>query len=531
MKNAISIYDLTISIANVNVVDHISFSLQEGQTLALVGESGSGKTLTALAIMQLLPYAASISNQSEIVFANKNLLNLSEIQMRKIRGRRIGLIFQEAMTALNPVFTIYEQIDEVLKCHFKMKKAQRYQRILQLLNEVGIEDCVHCAKSYIHQLSGGMRQRAMIAMTLAAEPELLIADEPTTALDVSLQAQILSLLKTLQEKRKMSLLFITHDLSMAAQIADHIIVLHQGKIVESKESEVFFKNPQHEYSKELLAATLHYQFGKTLIRPQPMPQPLMSIEHLKVYFSSTKPFFVRAKKDIKAVDDVSFTIKPGQTFALVGESGSGKTTVARAILQLTSMTAGRVVFQGDNLAQLSKRALREMRKNMQVIFQDPYSSMNPRMMVGEILKEGLLAQNIGHNEDERQIAMNEMLARVGLSSDCQCRYPHEFSGGQRQRICIARALVMRPKLVICDEPTSALDVIVQMQILRLLRELQQELGLSYLLITHNIAVVGFLAHEVGVMHQGKIVEQGDVEQVLFNPQHDYTQRLLADVPD
>ncbi len=524
-------------------VDNVNFSLQRGETLALVGESGSGKSLTALAILQLLPPSARITAHSEIWLAGKNalphsaggsatdILSLPEVAVRKIRGRRVGIIFQEASTALNPVLTIGEQIGEVLRCHFKMKPSACRERILSLLAEVGIANPLRCSKSYAHQLSGGQRQRAMIAMALAAQPDVLIADEPTTALDVTLQAQVLELLRTVQQKNRMGLLFITHDLGIVYQIADNVAVIAAGKIVEQTSAAAFFSAPQHPYSQRLFAALPEWQQrSDNKSSPQDSINPLLSVQHLKVYFPIKKGVLQRTVDYVKVVEEVNFNVQRGQTFALVGESGCGKTTIAKSIVRLVQPTAGKVNFLGQDLTQLSNSNLRLLRGDLQMVFQDPYASMNPRLRIGQIIAEGMLAQNMADSLSACYPIIKELLRRVDLDPECIYRFPHEFSGGQRQRICIARALAMRPKLIICDEPTSALDVVVQMDILKLLQRLQQESGLSYLLITHNFAVVAYLAHQVAVMQQGRIVEQGPVEQVLFQPQQAYTRQLLAAVP-
>ena len=512
-------------------VDHINFSIDKGETVALVGESGSGKSITALAIMQLLPHAAKLdlrlNAHQEIIWQGKDLFSLSEVAMRKIRGRRIGMIFQEALTALNPVLTIGQQIDEIIKTH-QLGRGQRRQRIDEILAQVGLPNPQQIAKSYAHQLSGGMRQRAMIAIALSGKPELLIADEPTTSLDVTIQAQILKLLKNLQQQTNMSLLFITHDLGIVKQMADRIIVMQKGSIIEENSAELFFDQPQHDYSQRLLHALPSLQ-------RQPEPEEkiekpiILEVEHLKTYFPIRKGILKRTVDYVNAVDDVSFTLEQGKTLALVGESGSGKTTTALSILRLIPATGGRIVFQGNDIFGKHLFQLKHLRKNMQIVFQDPYASMNPRMLVEDIIAEGLRAHRIGDRKYRHKKVM-QLLALVGLEKSSASRYPHEFSGGQRQRICIARALALAPKFIICDEPTSALDATIQMQILDLLKDLQNKLNIAYLLITHNIGVVNYLAHDVAVMYQGKIVEYGSRNEVLFNPKHDYTKKLLNAVP-
>lgn len=510
-------------------VRDVSFSIQRGETFALVGESGCGKTITALSILQLLPPSARVDNKSKILLEDKDLLTYSEIMMRTIRGRRIGIIFQEAMTALNPVLTIQEQIGETLVRHLKLRNKQRKARTHELLKEVGTPDPEHCAKSYIHELSGGMRQRAMIAMALAGEPELLIADEPTTSLDVTLQAQVLTLLRDIQTRRGMSILFITHDLAIVRQMADQVAVIHNGKIVEMNSNENFFNDPQHPYSKKLFAS-LPKRRAQARDTDTAAKETTLSVKNLKVHFPSRGGLLKRVVSAVKAVDGVSLTIKKGETLALVGESGSGKTTVGKAVLRLIEPTAGQVHLQSRDIATISARVMRRMRQHAQIIFQDPYSSLNPRMLVGDIIAEGLTAQGLCHKKDEQEQRIIQLLKQVELDPACRFRYPHEFSGGQRQRICIARALSVGPQFIVCDEPTSALDATVQAQILALLRSLQTQHGLSYLLITHHFGVVGALANHVAVMYKGRIVEYGEAHQILDNPQHPYTQQLLASVP-
>jgi peptide/nickel transport system ATP-binding protein len=512
------------------VVKEMDLSIKKSETLALVGESGSGKSMTALAIMQLLPPSAHILSTSDILLEKHNLLFYPEIKMRKIRGRRIGMVFQEAMTALNPVMTIGKQIFEVFNCHFKFSRKEKKIRALQLLDEVGIPDPYYHLHAYPHQLSGGLRQRAMIAIALAGEPELLIADEPTTALDVTHQAQVLTLLQKIQQNRGMGLLFITHDLGVVYQMAHQVAVLHNGKIVESAAASDFFTHPQDPYSQKLFAALPGWVQRPPQLSQKPVSETILQVNNLKVYFPIRKGIFKRTIGFVKAVDDISFDLKKGQTLALVGESGSGKTSTGMAVLRLAPVTAGRIQFQGIDLASLSASELRRRRHDFQVVFQDPYASMNPRMLIKDIIVEGMTLHNAYNTEEKKQQRIDDLLMHVGLMPEAKYRYPHEFSGGQRQRICIARALAPEPKLLVCDEPTSALDISSQMQVLQLLLKLQQELNLSYLLITHNLAVVAYMAHEVAVMYQGKIVEKGSVQEVLQHPQHPYTQELLAAVP-
>lgn len=526
----LDVIDLTVGLHqkhhDVNLIRKISFCVERGQTLALVGESGSGKSLTALAIMQLLPPALYIQPTSTILLEGKDLLTFSEVEMRKVRGRKIAIIFQEAITALNPVLTIGKQIEEVLQVHFNLSRSAQYQRSLDLLEEVGIPDPSYHYNVYPHQLSGGLKQRAMIAIALAGEPTLLIADEPTTALDVTLQAQILKLLKDLQQKRGMGLIFITHDLGIVYEIADSVAVMYRGEIVESASVENFFKAPTHPYSKKLFSSLPNLMTRNSSSNSN--NTIILDVNALKVYYPIKKGLLKRTVGYVKAVDDISLNLKEGSTLALVGESGSGKTTTGMAILRLAPITSGEVCFEGKNIAKVSQDRLRSIRSDLQVVFQDPYASMNPRMLVGDIIAEGMRIQKIPRAERNRRI--DQLLESVGIEASAKNRYPHEFSGGQRQRICIARALAVEPRLLICDEPTSALDVSAQMQVLNLLTKLQQQLGLSYLLITHNIAVVSYMADDVAVMHKGKIVEAGTVHQVLSAPQHPYTKKLLNAVP-
>lgn len=523
----------------VTAVDGVSFEVNEGETFALVGESGSGKSVTALSVIRLLPEAAQITSGS-VHFGKQDLLSLPEREMRDIRGSGISMIFQEPMTSLNPVVKVGKQISEVLIRHKGMSKAQARQRALDLLDAVNIKDPAHTIDTFAHELSGGMKQRVMIAIALACEPKLLIADEPTTALDVTIQATVLDLINELQQKFKMAILFITHDLGVVKQVSDHVAVMKQGKIVEQSSNEIFFSNPQHDYSWDLFSALPAMEKrGKPLLATNEIEKIIdqhvtekdtLRVADLKVHFPIKKGIFKRTVGYVKAVDGVSLEIPPGKTVALVGESGSGKTTVGKGILRLVQPTSGEVTYLGLPIHQIDKQQLLEQRTNLQIVFQDPYSSMNPRMLVGDIIEEGMKALNVLKDSEARKERVLELLEQVGLSKDAHLRYPHEFSGGQRQRICIARALAVNPKIIICDEPTSALDVSVQAQILDLLNDLQARLGISYLFITHNMSVVAYFADRVAVMYQGKIVEEGEVEQVLTNPQHEYTKKLLAAVP-
>ncbi|MGB1800168.1 MAG: ABC transporter ATP-binding protein [Gammaproteobacteria bacterium] len=517
----------------VNVVDDVSFSINKGETFVLLGESGSGKSMSALSVMRLLPAALRI-NGGSVVLNGQNLFELPESKMRDIRGAQIGMIFQEPQTSLNPVLTAGQQISETLFRHQKLSKQQCIKRSIELLDAVGIPEPDRRINEYPHQFSGGMKQRIMIAIALAGEPDLLIADEPTTALDVTIQAQVLDLLLKLQKDNNMSILFITHDLGVTAQMADHVAVMRQGKIVEAKDKTSLFEKPEHPYTLQLFDAIPSWDKRQAEANDAEFERKdedcLLKVRDLKVHYPIRKGLFKKVVGHVKAVDGVTLDVHAGETVAVVGESGSGKTTMGKGILRLLQTTDGEVLYEGNDLSELDAEALRKKRSEIQIVFQDPYSSMNPRMMIRDIIQEGMLAQGIGQTQQERDQMTIELLLQVGLLEEHLLRYPHEFSGGQRQRICIARALAVKPKLIICDEPTSALDVSVQAQILELLRDLQKQHQLGYLFITHNISVVEYIAHYVAVMYQGKIVEQGKVEQVLMNPENDYTKQLLSAVP-
>ena len=527
--------DILLSVKNLqvtfpqqgHVVAGIDFEIHPGETFALVGESGSGKSMTALAVMRLLPGNARLQAQ-QVLLSGDNLLARSERDLCRIRGRRMAMIFQDPMTSLNPVMSIGRQIAEVMEIHFQLDREELYRRTLALLQQVEIPDPERRYHEYPHQLSGGQRQRIMIAMALAGEPDLLIADEATTALDVTIQAQILQLLKTVQQQTGMALWLISHDLALVSNMADRVAVMQQGKIVETGESLEFFSRPRHPYTRRLLEALPSMD---SCLEHAPKEQPpLLQVEDLKVYYPIRKGIFRRVVDHVRAVDDVSFTLQQGKTLALVGESGCGKTTLGKGLLNLIPSSGGRVLLQGTDLNQLYGEALRRERARMQIVFQDPFSSMNPRMLIGEIIAEGLRALQPELTVIERRQKVRQLLDQVGLPENSLNRYPHEFSGGQRQRICIARALAVSPALLVCDEPTSALDVSVQAQIIDLLKTLQRENAISYLFITHDLAVVAEIADDVAVMYQGKIIEQGGVEQVLKSPAHDYTRKLLQAVP-
>ncbi|WP_183395212.1 ABC transporter ATP-binding protein [Hansschlegelia beijingensis] len=506
----------------MRAVEGASFDLAKGETLALVGESGSGKSVTALSIVRLLPYPAASHPSGEILFGGKDLLKAPERELRKVRGADISMVFQEPMTSLNPLHTIERQVGEILAVHRGWSAPRRRARVLELLEQVGIPRPEERLDAFPHQLSGGQRQRVMIAMALANEPDLLIADEPTTALDVTVQAQILALLKELQSRLGMAMLFITHDLGIVRKIADRVCVMTGGKIVEQGATQDVFLRPQHAYTKKLLAA-----------EPKGAPpafdgaaRPLVEVEDLKVWFPIKRGFFRKTVGHVKAVDGVSVTVREGQTVGVVGESGSGKTTLGLAILRLIA-SEGRIAFLGKPLQGLGFSAMRPIRKEMQIVFQDPYGSLSPRMPVLDIVSEGLRIQGARLTTAERRDAVARALSDVGLDPSVMDRYPHEFSGGQRQRIAIARALALEPRFIVLDEPTSALDMSVQAQIVDLLRAVQARRKLSFLFISHDLKVVRALANEVVVMREGKVVEQGPASEVLSAPRTDYTKALLA----
>jgi peptide/nickel transport system ATP-binding protein len=508
------------------VVDDISFDIHAGETFALVGESGSGKSMTALSVLRLLPNNARLSADM-VNLHGDDLLKHSEYELCKIRGRRIGFIFQDPMSSLNPVMTIGSQIEEVIKLHFNLSKAELKQRALELLQQVEISDPQQRIKDYPHQLSGGQRQRVMIAIALAGQPDLLIADEPTTSLDVTIQAQILALLKNIQRQTGMALWLISHDLALVSTMADRVAVMQRGKIVETGATAEFFSQPKHPYTRKLLNALPLMQ--SCLAHSNETKPPLLQVSDFYCHYPIRKGIFKRIVDYVRAVDGVSFNIEQGKTLALVGESGCGKTTLGKSLLNLIP-GSGRVVINGVELNALTGEALRRQRANIQIVFQDPFSSMNPRMLVGDIIAEGIRALHPDISANERKVRVRQLLQQVDLPEDSALRYPHEFSGGQRQRICIARALAVDPKLIVCDEPTSALDVSVQAQIIQLLKTLQREKGVSYLFITHDLAVVAEIADDVAVMYKGKIIEQGSVAEVLMQPKKAYTQKLLAAVP-
>jgi len=519
----------------LRAVAGIELSVERGQTCCLVGESGSGKSVTALSVMGLLPAGRHRHPAGSVHFAagpageGIDLLRASPAQLAALRGARISMIFQEPMTSLNPVLTIGEQLEEVLLLHQpELEAEQRERRIIEVLEEVRIPEAARRIRDYPHRLSGGQRQRVMIAMALICEPDMLIADEPTTALDVTVQAEILRLIRELQERHGMGVLFITHDFGVVAQIADTVCVMRQGKIVESGPAQRVLHQPQHEYTRSLIAA-LPERLARS-VRPPVSGPVLIEVRELAVHFPVRRGLLRRVVDQFRAVDGVSLEVRPGEVLALVGESGCGKTTLGRALLRLIEPTAGRLLLEGRDLTGLKRKAMRPLRRRMQVVFQDPGSSLNPRLPVITTLLEPMRVHGIGRDDAERRQQAEALLELVEMPADSLYRYPHEFSGGQRQRLAIARALVLKPRFILCDEITSALDVSVQAGILRLLRRLVDEQQLGMLFITHNMGVVEFLADRMAVMQAGRLVETGITEDVLSAPRHEYTRALLAAVP-
>jgi peptide/nickel transport system ATP-binding protein len=584
----LSVQHLTVDFhaqrGHTRAVAEVSFEVDRGEVVAIVGESGSGKSVTSLALLGLLAKPAARIEQGTARFASEklgevDLLQLTETQLQQVRGNDISMIFQEPMTSLNPVLTCGYQVVEALLLHTVLTPKEAETRTIELFAEAQLPRPAQIFKAYPHEISGGQKQRVMIAMAMACRPALLIADEPTTALDVTVQAKILQLIRDLRREHGTAVLFITHDLGVVAEIADRIIVMYRGKVVEQGTVLDIFTKPQHPYTRGLLACRPRLSIGKARLpvvadfmqvdeagnfvaqpiqvgeEPLQMPfaelrtnsdtsktfpveqnlrstavEPLLRVEGLRVYFPVRKGFFSRTTEFVKAVDDVSFTIQRGETVGLVGESGCGKTTLGRALLRLTEPTAGRILFEGQNLAVLPAGELRHRRREFQLVFQDPYAALNPMLTVGEAILEPLRVHGVGGTRAEQKGRVRELLRTVGLSDDAEQRYPHEFSGGQRQRICIARALALRPKLIVCDESVSALDVSVQAQVLNLLNDLKRELGITYLFVTHDLSVARFMSDHLLVMSQGKIVESGPAAQVYAQPQHPYTQQLLAAIP-
>jgi len=518
----LEIKDLRVSFRQDGALTHavkgVSFAVERGETVALVGESGSGKSVSALSTVSLLGDSAEVSGS--VTYEGQQMIGASDALLRKVRGNDISFIFQEPMTSLNPLHTIEKQLGESLALHQGLTGVQARARILELLEKVGIHDATSRLGAYPHQLSGGQRQRVMIAMALANKPDVLIADEPTTALDVTIQAQILDLLRELKDSEGMGLLFITHDLGIVRRIADRVCVMQHGEIVEQGPTAEIFANPQHAYTKKLLSAE---PSGK----PAPVPEGaevIAETEHLKVWFPITHGLLRRTTGHVKAVNDTTLTVRAGETVGIVGESGSGKTTLALAIMRLIS-SEGRIVFMGNDVRKWSTKQLRRLRKDMQIVFQDPFGSLSPRMTCMQIIAEGLSIHNVDPDREQRDL-VRDVMVEVGLDPTTMDRYPHEFSGGQRQRIAIARAMVLRPRLLVLDEPTSALDMTVQVQIVELLRNLQVKYGLAYLFISHDLKVVRAMSHKVLVMKRGDVVEYGTADDLYDNPQTDYTRTLL-----
>ena len=562
----------------VKAVDNVSFVLKRGETIGIVGESGSGKSVTALSIMQLIPNPPGKIAEGSIEFNHPqkgiiDLVNLNQMEMQEERGNSISMIFQEPMTSLNPVFTCGDQVMEAIQLHQKVSKQEAKKRTIELFQKVELPRPEAIFDAYPHQISGGQKQRVMIAMAMSCNPSVLIADEPTTALDVTVQARILELMQQLRDENNMGILFITHDLGVVAEIADRVIVMYQGKIVEQGPVYEIFSNPQHPYTKGLLACRPKLDLrlkvlpvvsdfmevdttGKFLEKERKFSsigeailfnyvsdediaernsalsvlEPQLKIKNLKTWFPIKKGFFGKTVDHVKAVDDVSFDVFPGETIGLVGESGCGKTTLGRSILRLIDPTSGSIEFEGLDILALNEKELRNLRKDIQIIFQDPYSSLNPRMTIGEAIIEPMRVNNILDSDFARKKHAIELLERVNLNRKQFNRYPHEFSGGQRQRICIARALALNPKFIICDESVSALDVSVQAQVLNLLNELKEEFNFTYIFISHDLSVVKFMSDRIIVMNKGKIEEMGFAEDIYLNPKTDYTKRLIHSIP-
>lgn len=522
----LSIRDLRVDFhageTTLPAVRGVSFDIAKGETVALVGESGSGKSVTALSILKLLPYPQASHPGGQILFKGTDLLTASTTHLRGVRGNAISMIFQEPTSSLNPLHRVERQISEVLTLHRGLSRTAARARAIELLTEVGIPDPVEKLQAWPHQLSGGQRQRVMIAMALANNPDLLIADEPTTALDVTIQAQILDLLKSLQARYGMAILFITHDLGIVRAMAATTHVMTGGKIVESGPTEALFANPQHDYTKKLLAAEPR---GEPPVS-RPGARPMIEAKALKVWFPIRRGLLMRTKAHFKAVDDIDVVVREGETLGVVGESGSGKTTLGRALLRLIA-SKGKIAFIGQPIEALSWKALRPLRKDMQIVFQDPFGSLSPRMAIGEIVAEGLEVHQPDLSRAEIDSRVVQALIEVGLDPATRFRYPHEFSGGQRQRVAIARAMALKPRFVVLDEPTSALDMSVQAQVVDLLRELQAKYSLSYLFISHDLRVVRALANDILVMRDGKAVEYGPAREIFEQPRSDYTKALMA----
>jgi peptide/nickel transport system ATP-binding protein len=552
--------DFVSDSGTTSAVKNISFKINFGETVAIVGESGSGKTVTSLSILRLLPSPPAKYKSGQILFSadgvnSVDLLKLDDKQLQNIRGNKISMIFQEPMTSLNPVKTCGEQVVEAMRIHQRISQKSAEEKIVELFRQVKLPDAESILNRYPHEISGGQKQRVMIAMAISCHPALLIADEPTTALDVTVQKTILELIKELQVEQQMSVIYITHDLGLVAEIADKVIVMYKGEIVESGTIKEIFLNPKHPYTKALLSCrpdasskgkrlpvisdflgdvkpatddqrqTANYRHNTSGIQ-----QPLLKVENLKVYFPVKKNFFGKVLKEFKAVDDVSFTVKKSETLGLVGESGCGKTTLGRALIRLIQPTSGNIFFNGKNLAEIPDGQLRKMRKNIQIIFQDPYGSLNPRITIGDAINEPMKIHSILSSDKKRKEKIIHLLEKVDLKPEYFNRYPHEFSGGQRQRICIARALGLNPDFIICDESVSALDVSVQAQVLNLLNDLKAELGFTCIFISHDLGVVHYISNQIMVMNKGKIEESGTADEIYYHPKKEYTQKLIASIP-
>ena len=557
--------DFVTESGSTAAVNNISFEINRGETVAIVGESGSGKTVTSLSILRLLPSPPAKYRSGEILFSEDgitqtDLLYLDEKNIRKIRGNKISMIFQEPMTSLNPVKTCGSQVMEAMRIHQNISRKQAEEKTIELFNRVKLPDAAGMLHRYPHQISGGQKQRVMIAMAMSCQPSLLIADEPTTALDVTVQKTILQLIKELQLSQNMSVIYITHDLGLVAEIADKVIVMYRGNIVEYGTIKDIFLNPQHPYTKALLRCRPSANSkGKRLpvisdflteeveahakIHPvqninetvknesfQQEESPLLKVENLKVYFPVKTNFMGKIVEEFKAVDDVSFIVNKGETLGLVGESGCGKTTLGRALIRLIPSTSGNILLNGKNIAHIPDEQLRKMRKDIQIIFQDPYGSLNPRLTIGQAINEPMKIHEILPTEKQRKEKIMDLLEKVDLRPEYFNRYPHEFSGGQRQRICIARALGLNPDFIICDESVSALDVSVQAQVLNLLNDLKEELGFTCIFISHDLGVVHYISNRIMVMNKGKIVESGTADEIYYHPQNEYTQKLIASIP-
>ena len=527
-ESRLKISNLSVALVNqpdTKILKNVSLELHAGEIYALVGESGSGKSVTSLAAMRLLPDALKITS-GQVHLKETNLFNITEQAMSKVRGRKVAMIFQDALTSLNPVQKIGKQITETLTLHTQLQGAALKDRAVELLTEVGIPDPEIRLDWYPHQMSGGQQQRIMIAMALACSPDVLLADEPTTALDVTIQKQVLELLVSLTKTHNLAVLLVTHDMGVVRQTADNVGVMYRGEIIEEASCQNFFNNPQTDYSKKLINSLP----DMNEYRRNDSSSSILKVENLKVHFPIRKGLFQRVHDYTRAVDGVNFTLHKGQTLALVGESGCGKSTTGRAILNLEKITEGNVWFNHMKVNNFSRKEMLPLRKKIQVIFQNPYSSMNPRMTVSDIIEEGMISLGIKLTPKERIKKIEYLLNKVRLESAHRRRFPHEFSGGQRQRIAIARALAVEPELIICDEPTSALDVSIRAEVLELLLSLQQELGVSYLFITHDFSIIPHMAHRVAVMKNGVIVEQGDTESIMCHPKQAYTKKLLSAIP-